>query len=539
MPLRNAAMWARNLLFLGLVSTGIAGLVHGLYPRPLTSRLRASDIAPTDHLAVTYAIDRTFRQEWSSAGLHSVAPAEDLAIARRLSLALTGTIPALQEIRALEALPPDRRLDTFLASIFQDRRYADYLAERLARAYVGSEDGPFLIYRRRRFVTWLSDELFRNRPYDELVRDLIAGQGLWTDHPATNFVTVTYDPDKKEPAPERLAARVARAFLGVRLDCAQCHDHPFQPWKQADFQGLAAYFGQVHQGFTGTYDGGGEFEAARRKTTKPVVIEPHVPFQPELLPQDGSRREQLARWVTDPRNPYLARATANRIWALLMGRPLVEPVDDLASAGEPPAVLRLLADDFAEHGYDLRRLIAVIAATEVFRLDSAADPEPTPQHERHWAVFPLTRLRPEQVGGAVLQASSVETIDRGSHILTRIAFAGDENEFVKRYGDVGEDEFSCRPGTIPQRLLLMNGKTVYQRTEEGPFTAAGLIAGLAPTDQAAIETAYLTVLTRRPTPAEAAHFEHRLAGTQGGERHQRLSDLFWTLVNSTEFSWNH
>src|SRR5262249_55443452 len=178
--------------------------------------------------------------------------------------------------------------------------------------------------------------------------DLIASDGLWTDKPATNFVTVTIEPDnKKGPNPERLAARVARAFLGVRLDCAQCHNHPFQSWKQADFRGLAAFFGQVEQGFTGIQDGEGELLLENRKTGVMDTIAPRVPFLPELLPSDGSRRSQLAQWVTDPGNPYFPRATVNRVWALLLGRPLVEPVDDLLSADEMPPPLPLLPAHFA------------------------------------------------------------------------------------------------------------------------------------------------------------------------------------------------
>lgn len=165
---------------------------------------------------------------------------------RRLSLALVGSTPSLEEIRQFEARPADDRLETWLESLLRDRRSADNLAERFARALVGTEDGPFLQFRHRRFTTWLSDAILANRPFDAVVRDLIADQGLWTDHPATNFISVTFNPENERPDPERLAARVARAFLGIRLDCAQCHDHPFQPWKQADFRGLAAYFGGVY-----------------------------------------------------------------------------------------------------------------------------------------------------------------------------------------------------------------------------------------------------------------------------------------------------
>ena len=461
---------------------------------------------------------------------------------RRLSLALTGSIPSLEEIRTFEARPVDGRLDWWLEILLQDRRSADYLAERLARAFVGTEGGPFLVYRRRKFVSWLSDELHRNRPYDQIVCDLIAGRGIWTDQPSTNFISVTFDPDKKNYDPERLAARVARSFLGVRIDCAQCHDHPFQPWKRADFRGLAAYFGQVEHGLTGIADKGGEFRVDDKKDGKPTAIEPRVPFLPDLDPRQGTRRERLARWVTDPRNPNFSRATANRVWALMFGRPLVEPIDDLAVAGDPPPALQLLADDFAAHGFDLRRLIRAIAATEAFALDSAAeaDAEPPSTAEAAWAAFPMTRLRPEQVAGALLQAASAETIDSESHILVRLATYGGVNDFVARHGDPGEEEFNLEgSSTIPQRLLMMNGDLVQKNIREDIGNASARIAALAPDDRKAVEAAYLATLTRRPTPEEAAHFEARLAGTRGDERKERMTDLIWALLNATEFSWDH
>ena len=214
-------------------------------------------------------------------------------------------------------------------------------------------------------------------------------------------------------------------------------------------------------------------------------------------------------------------------------------MDDLGSVEQLPAVLVLLAEDFAGHGYDLRRLIRIIAATEVFQLDSAAEDGVTEAQENAWAAFPLTRLRPEQVIGSVLQAASLETINQQSHLLVRILRATGEKEFVQRYGDPGEDEFDGHAGTIPQRLLLMNGRIVHERTKEDLFNATSRIAWLAPNDSRAVQTAYLAVLTRRPTAEEAEHFQKRLAGTKERERQQRLTDLYWALLNNTEFSWNH
>ena len=535
-------MWLRNLTFLSLSAVGVLALAGWLFP-PRIGLPGAADPAEAPAVEppppVVAAVDAAFRREWAAAGLAPAGPADELTRLRRLTLALTGSTPSLQEVRRLQADHSPDRLSRRLEELLHDRRFADYFAERFARPLVGTDNGPFIIFRRRRFVSWLSDQFLANRPYDHIVRDLVAGSGLWTDRPEVNFVTATVDQDgTKLPDPVRLAGRTARAFLGVRMDCAQCHDHPFARWKQNDFHGLAAFFGQARHGLTGIRDDdSAEYSLEDRKTGKLNTVAAAVPLRSDLLPETGTRRERLAAWLTDPRNVRPARATVNRVWALMFGRPLVEPVDDIPD--EPPAALRLLAEDFAANGFDLRRLIRNIAAAEVFALDSAADHEITDDHEAAWAVFPLTRLRPEQVAGGILSAASVQTVSSESHILVRFFKTVGENDFLKRYGDVGEDEFNSRAITIPQQLLLMNGRLVHEKTKDELLNASQQIAMMAPTDEAAVEAAYLAVLTRKPTPAESEHFAAKLAGSRGAERNRRLADVFWALINSTEFSCNH
>jgi hypothetical protein len=533
--------WFRDAFFIATVTAGL-GMFGANLDRPRTSRPRPSPGASADRereiQVAVGQVDAAFRGRWAAEGVTPAAAAPELIVARRVALGLMGTVPSLEEIRQFESLPPGERLPWWLDHVLQDRRSADFLAERLARAYVGTEDGPFIFYRRRRLVSWLSGRITENTRYDEVVRSLIAGEGLWTDNPATNFVSVTAQNDQaNQPDPTRLAGRVARAFLGLRLDCAQCHNHPFADWTKADFEGLASFFGQTHLGFRGIRDGGGEYEVEDRKTGTTKAVEPHVPFAPDLVPDEGGRRERLAAWVTHPKNPYLAAATVNRVWALLFGRPLVAPVDGLGPPDSMPPVLRVLADDFAAHQFDVKRLIRVIAGTAAFRLDSATDHE-SDAADTAWAVFPLTRLRPEQVAGSILQAASVQTIDSESHILVRLMRYGQQNEFVTRYGDGGEDEFDTRGGTIPQRLLTMNGKMARERVHEGPFNTSTRIAWMAPDDATAIELSYLAVLARRPTPGEATHFRASLADPTL-KLTQRLEDLCWALINSTEFAWNH
>ncbi len=535
--------WARDILFIGLVGGGTIALAVNLIPPRVSKAQTSYDRSAyfeSDFQSSVNHVNQTFRDEWKKADVKPTAPASDLLVARRLALGLMGTIPSLEEIRQLEALPSEQRLPFWIDHILADQRFNDYFAERLARACVGTEDGPFLLYRRRRFVTWLSDQIAANRPYDDLVRELIAGTGLWTDHPATNFVSVTSQQNKKnQPDPVRLAGRVTRAFLGLRLDCAQCHNHPFANWKQSDFQGLSAFFGQTDVGFKGVQDDGkGKYEVEDRKSGAIKSVEPKVPYDPELLPDGGSERQELAAWVTSPKNPYFARTAVNRVWALVVGRPLVEPIDNLEFDGPVPPAMQVLADDFVAHHFDLRRLIRVIASSEAFRLDSAADHEIGEAEEKAWAVYPMDRLRPEQVAGSVIQTSQIATINAESHIIVRLTRFGQQNEFVKRYGDSGEDEFEAHGGTIPQRLIMMNGDLVRERIKVSPFNASTRIAWMASDDTKAVEAAYLATLTRRPTPEESAYFVGILADKHN-DRTQKLEDLYWALINSTEFSWNH
>ncbi len=540
----------RNLVFVGCCLAA-AGVVGGRFLQ------RPEFAGPKNFSAAAYAepgfrqaverVDAAFLADWQTASVQPVGRADDLAIARRLSLALTGTIPSLEEVRAFEQQTDGERGQWWLTHLFADRRYSDYFAERFARIMVGVEDGPFIIFRRHRLVSWLSDQLHANRPYDEIVRELITAEGIWTSQPAANFVTVTVDQNNDEEGPDqvKLAGRVSKAFLGVRLDCVQCHDDFMDgPWKQSDFHQLAAFFAQSEMSMTGVRDNPTNTYAYRylgKREAEPVPAQ--VPFNQQLLPADGALRERLATWVTHPDNRPFARALVNRVWALLFNQPLVTPVDSLPLDGPFPPGLEALADDVIAHDFDLQRLIRVIAATKVFQLDSrSSDPghPVTDAQETKFAAFPLTRLRPEQMAGSVLQSANLKTIDADSHVLVRMVRFFQQNDFIKRYGDAGEDEFGVTGGTIPQRLVLMNGQLVHERTKEDlVMNSATRIGAVAPDNATAVETAYLTVLTRRPTPDESDHFIDRLTGDVDQKRAELMEDLFWTLINSTEFSWNH
>jgi hypothetical protein len=531
---------------------------------------------PADIRNAVVAVDRFFEQNWQQAGVTPAPRADDLQILRRLTLALCGTIPSLEEIREFESDSGSERLDRWTVRLMADNRFADYFAERLARSYVGTDNGQVVIYRRDRFVDWLRQQLAQNTPYDEMARRIISETGLWTDHPATNYITSAMADGELDR--NKLAGRTARAFLGQRIDCAQCHDHPFAQWKQGQFQGLAALFGQAHSSLVGVEDKAKlVFEVEDRKTLKKHVVEPAVPFHPEWLPATGSLRERLATWITHPQNHRFERATVNRIWGLLYARPIHHPVDDLP---DPPAdghqdVLDLVGVDFRAHGCDLRHMIRVIVASRPFQLDSARDetatttkkvtaaPSGKPENKKSqwadnqdsaensagegddWSIFPLTRLRPEQLIGAILQSTSLRTIDQNSHLLLRAKRYFQENEFVKQYGDMGDNELEERSGTIAQALLRMNGKLAAEALKADPLSSVGRIAGFAGTNQTCLETCYLVALSRRPTKEESDYFVRQLACAEKDKDKEKdayahaVEDVFWSLYNSPEFSWNH
>lgn len=535
---------ARHLLLLGVMGSGLLMIGAQLSKQRLHVEFsqQARD-AQQEATVVSRQIDEEFQQAWGDAGLESAEPAGTLLVIRRLSLALTGSVPSIEELRALESIEEGERVSWWLQHLFEDRRFGDHLAERLARAVVGTEDGPFLVFRRRRFTAWLSDCIMENRPYDQIVRAMISDHGNWTHKPAVNFVTVTTgSTEEEQPDPERLAVRTARAFLGVRLDCVQCHDDNLGgDWLQQDFHQLAAFYSEARSfGLgLGIQDTPRDYEYTYLDADASEVVEPRVPFADALLEtSEQPRRQQLAEWVTHRDNLAFSRATVNRFWAILFGRPLVDPVDDIPLEGPYPPGFELLAKDFAQH-HDMRRLITQIAMTQVFQQQSKLPNGVTETDEEHWAVFPLVRLRPDQVVGSILQACTLSTLDSSTHILQRLATFEQTEQFMKRFGDQGEDEFTHRSATIPQRLLLFNGNLIRERTKDDlVVNAATRIAQQVSDNDRALTAAFLAVLTREPSDAERKHFEQLLNNDKLSRNH-RLEDLFWTLLNSAEFSWNH
>lgn len=526
-------------------------------------------------------VNEWLRRRWDAENIQPAALADDLTVFRRLSLALHGTVPSLEEIHSFNSDRTDDRIERWLLKLLDDPRFADYFATRLARVFTGVETGQFVIFRRDMLRAWLGKQLKADRPWPEIATDLIAGDGLWTSNGNTNFIT-SASVDGEGLDENKLAGRTVRAFLGQRIDCAQCHDHPFDSWKQADFEGLAAYFGQARVTPGGVID----LKIEEKKPTEYMVVDPGeeegrvvkpaVPFHEEWISTERSRRQQLAAWVTHPDNRRFERAVANRIWGLMFGKAWYDPVDDLGHPEDDPDqkdILDVLGSEFRANGSRLHFLIRMIAESDAFRLKSTvpeADAELYSRMVEQWAAFPLVRLRPEQMIGSMFQAGRVKTIDQNSNIFVRIGRITNEDDFLKQYGDAEDDELLQQSGTIPQALLRMNGEFTRSLTETGNQSAAGQIMMFSGTDEKIVENCFLACLTRLPDQQEKEYFvDGLLSVSKPGKENksnkedsssaenqdedpsgnsenddrprtkaEHVRDLYWALFNSPGFSWN-
>lgn len=596
-------IWIALAVPLGLLLSFAGGEGQGaVAPASLAAEKAAA--AP-----LTSRIDAALAEHYAARRLTPGPAVDDLTLARRLWLDLLGTIPSLQELRKIEALPREGRRARLIDQALSDPRFNEQLAVRLSRIAVGHDARPDdLIYRQRRLIVWLTAQVARNRPWDQLVREMLTAEGLSTDTPAVNF---TYS---QASDPSKLAARSARAFLGVRIDCAQCHDHPFTRWKQSDFEGIAAWFARVDSDVSGIKErpagelefllpvegaqmlGGamrtgkpadhpesktesksqaewdekakdeqdeesaeGAAKPVRAKFGQPVrahpkqhkdlprrTVAPAVPFGHAYLPTDAaSRRHAFAAWVTHRKNPYFAQAFVNRMFQWVMGQGLVEPLDAL-DTDKPrlPKLMTLLAEDFVAHGYDIRRTVRALVSSRLYRLTSAA-PAGADEHEavEAFTVAPLKPLRGDQLAAALFQASSFRTHDRTRALILRFARWAGMNEFTQRHAD-DLDRETPEEETLLQRLHLLNGRHVSEITKDGElFAPTTRLPLLSSSEAMAIEGAFLMTLTRRPTEEERTHFVTLLEEAQGeqgkrGEaRTKVMTDLFWALINTTEFAW--
>ncbi|MCC7418645.1 MAG: DUF1549 domain-containing protein [Planctomycetaceae bacterium] len=475
-------------------------------------------------------------------GLLPSVTSADHTFLRRAHLDLIGRIPTPDETRAfLGDATPDKRAK-LVDQLLERPEFADFWANKWCdllrpNAYhVG-------IKATLNYDAWIRDAFRRNMPFDQFVRELISAKGsTWRKGAVTLFR------DRREPA--ELTTIVSQIFLGVRLECAKCHHHPFEVYGQDEFYSFAAYFGRIGRkgvGISAPISGSEEmvFAAKAGDVRHPLtgaVLPPKPLFgaTPELK-QGEDIREALAAWVTSPENHFFAQTAANRLWADLMGRGLVEPVDDLR-ATNPPAngpLLEALGKDLREQGYDLKKLLRRIATSHVYGLSS----QPSPRNAvdlRNGSRHYRTRLRAEVLLDAVCDITGVPETFAAMPPGTRAMEIWSHrinSTFLDAFGrpDPNQDPPCERTSdsTVVQVLHLMNSENLYQKATSDNGLAAKLAATEKTPEQVA-EELYLWVYARQPDDAEK-EIARKLFATEGVNRRQATEDLLWALINTPEF----
>jgi hypothetical protein len=484
-------------------------------------------------------IDELLSAKWQAAGVTPTAPASDAEFLRRAYLDLAGTIPTAAEARAFFADSDPQKRERLIDRLTESPAYASHLANVWRHMLLPGDMDIQQFGGVVGFERWLRGHFAENTRYDNVVADLLVTTGAGNETGPALFYTAL------ELKPEELAARTARIFLGVQIECAQCHDHPFDKWKQTDFWGYAAFFARLRQGqgqrrlaaqVIDTDSG----EVMLPETTE--AVEPRfLDGQPVDMSDAEGRRRQLAIWLASRDNPYFARATVNRAWAMLFGRGLIDPVDDMRDANPPshPELLDELANYFIDSGYDIRELFRTLARSRAYQLSSEVD-GPAAKHEL-FARMSIKTLSADQLYDSIVKVMRRQQATAGMSPEQAFLMGLDPERraFRAKFQSPTAGGPELQSG-IPQALTLMNGAQIVEATD---LDRSGLLAALeAPflSDEERVEALFLSSLTRLPTEHESSVLSTYLAnGGAQGDRRQALSDVCWALLNSAEFSLNH
>ncbi len=476
--------------------------------------------------------------------------ADDLTLLRRVSLDLTGHQPSPREIRDFVRDDDPEKFARLVDDLLDSSEFVHFWTIKLGdRLQVTSNRlGNGSAY----LDLWLQRQVERNRPWDDLVTILLTAVGDPEQIQGGGPVNYALD----DPDPTVRAERTAQRFLGLRLQCARCHDHPFDVWTQDDFYGLAAFFaktgpmtpeepamaGMVPQLFVGVQPEG---QVVHLRTEEPAVP---VLLGGETLSEDYpdylDPRIELARWMTAPENPYFARATVNWIWGQFFGRGLAEPVDDLSASNPPvhPELLDALADHLIACDYDLRVLIRTIVLSNAYAASSATRPENAGDNRFFSHQFPRP-LTAHQIADALAQATGVPNRFPNKAVGTPAIEVHDPavaSTILDTFGRcdrrTGCSAVPTTPLSLRQSLLLIGGDVVDQKVAFINGYLANLLE-LEPMPDEVVENLYLRALCRYPSDEELSTWSAELEAADSFR--DACEDLFWALLNSREFAFNH
>ncbi len=460
---------------------------------------------------------------------------------RRVTIDIIGRLPEREERNAFLASESATKRAEKIDELLTRPEFAQLWAKKWAELMLVRTEPNRVEYKPMYlYWEWLTEQITAGRPLDEMIRELLSASGSTFDTPATNFYQI--EPDRK-----KTAENVAQAFLGIRIQCAQCHNHIFDRWTMDDYYSFTAFFTQIARKRSDDYrewmiynSGGGEMRhPVGGRVMKPKFL---GGAEPDLKGRD--RRAVLANWIVSPENPYFAVSVANRVWAHFLGSGIVEPVDDIRVSNPPSnrALFDKLGEQLVSYKFDIRQLVRDICNSNTYQRtcntneSNAADTAnfARAQPRRILAEVLLDCLvqatgQPENLPGLPAGARAVQIADgkAGNYFLTTFGRAKRET--------VCACEAKAEP-TLSQALHLLNGNTVHQKITQGGLVKKWLAAKKTPAE--VIDEIYLRCLSRPPTDEE----RDRLVATLPDEKpnlESALQDIFWAVLNSREFLFNH
>ncbi len=495
-------------------------------------------------------IDRLIDAKLERLKIQPSPATDDAAFLRRVSLDLKGLPPTPAEVQAFLANTSRSKRADLIDRLIASPAYVDHWTLKWgdllqnSRKYLG-EKGAF------EFREWIRDSIARNKPYDAMVREMLTASGSSYENPAVDFYRVTRDP---KPTMEK----TTQVFLGVRMVCTQCHDHPFERWTQNQYYEMAAFFSAV--GLRPGYEVGEEILYDQRqdydmkhpkdgRVMNPKFIVPatwsSAAKPSDAPPTDAGRRQAYAEWITARDNPFFAKSTVNRVWSYFFGRGIIDPVDDIRASNPPsnPALLDALTKDFIDHNFDLRYLMRTIANSRTYQASVAANEWNEKDTENFSHAVPR-RLSAEELMDALSLATGVRPVFPEAPPDTTAEQVTDphvgKDGFLDLFGrPARESACECERRSdlsLPQALNLVNGKTISDAVADSAGRVAKAILSGRP-DRDVVTELYLASLSRPPRAGEIESGVHYLEGGSG--RAARAQDLLWALVNSKAFLYNY
>ncbi|MEZ6108464.1 MAG: DUF1553 domain-containing protein [Pirellulaceae bacterium] len=486
-------------------------------------------------------VDRLVAAKWRTLGLRPSDVCGDSEFLRRVTIDLAGRLPTVEETREFLADSSLDKRQRCVDRLLDSPDYPAYFALKWSAILrnsrlAGSDKAAYA------FHNWIKDNLARNVPYDDFVRGIVAASGEWQDAPAINWYWQSRDDQL-----HMVTADTAQLFLGLRLQCARCHHHPYERWGQEDYYGLAGFFarlgrksfGEPPPYFNAPQPTTGERNPLTGRVPEPKFLDgPYAEFAPEEDP-----RHALVDWMARPENPFFARAFVNRMWAHFFSIGLVHELDDMRETNPPsnPELLDYLASEFQRSGFNMKELVRLIVSSRVYQLSS----EPIAENvadTQNFARFYARRMIAEVMLDAVDQACGTRTQFGNMSSQSRaidLPHEGFGSYFMDTFDRpqrVSVCECERSPGaTLAQVLLMANSDEIENKLADGSGRIAKILeANLAPAD--AIDEIYLAALSRFPDESE-----RRIAldyVSTAPELRRGLEDVLWSLLNAREFAFN-